>query len=64
MGRALALSGNPTDAIPMLMIASELEPKSPEPHAFLADAYTQLGQKADAEREQAAAHRLQGIANN
>jgi len=33
-------------------------PKSPEPHRFLADAYALLGQKADEERERAAAQRL------
>jgi len=48
----------------MLMVAAELQPKSPEPHAFLADAYTQLGQKADAEREQVAASRLEGNGKN
>jgi len=36
----------------------ELQPKSPEPHRFLADAYVQLGQQADADRERAAAQRL------
>jgi tetratricopeptide (TPR) repeat protein len=58
MGRALALSGNPTAAVPVLMRAVELQPKSPEPHRFLADAYVQLGQQADAQRERAAAQRL------
>jgi predicted Zn-dependent protease len=58
MGRALALSGNPTAAVPLLMKAVELQPKSPEPHRFLADAYLQLGQQADATRERAAAQRL------
>ena len=58
MGRALALSGNPTAAVPVLLRAVELQPKSPEPHRFLADAYIQLGQQTDAERERAAAQRL------
>jgi len=38
--------------------AAELQPKSPEPHAFLADAYVQLGQQAAAERERAEAQRV------
>ena len=58
MGRAMALSGNPSGALPVLMRAVELQPKSPEPHRFLADAYVQLGQQADADRERAAAQRL------
>jgi arylsulfatase A-like enzyme/Flp pilus assembly protein TadD len=62
MGRALALSGNPTAAVPILMRAVELQPKSPEPHRFLADAYVQLGQQTDADRERAAAQRLRAPA--
>jgi choline-sulfatase len=58
LGRALALSGNPTAALPNLLRAVELQPKSPEPHRFLADAYLQLGQQADADRERATAQRL------
>jgi tetratricopeptide (TPR) repeat protein len=58
MGRAMALSGNPNGALPLLMRAVELQPKSPEPHRFLADAYVQLGQQSDADRERAAAQRL------
>jgi arylsulfatase A-like enzyme/Flp pilus assembly protein TadD len=58
MGRAMALSGNPSGAVPVLMRAVELQPKSPEPHRFLADAYLQLGQQSDADRERAAAQRL------
>lgn len=58
LGRAQALSGNPTGAIPNLLKAAELQPKSPEPHRFLADAYVQLGQQDDANRERAEAERL------
>lgn len=58
LGRALALSGNPTAALPNLTKAAELQPTSPEPHRFLADAYAQLGQEADAEREQGQAANL------
>ena len=58
LGRALALSGNPVAAVPKLVTAAELQPKSPEPHRFLADAYVQLGQQADADRERGEAQRL------
>ncbi len=58
LGRALALSGNPAAAVPNLLKAGELRPTSPEPHSFLADAYLQLGQEADAARERAAAQQL------
>jgi arylsulfatase A-like enzyme/uncharacterized protein HemY len=59
LGRALALSGNPGAAVPNLLKAAELQPTSPEPHSFLADAYIQLGQRADADRERSEAQRLQ-----
>ena len=58
LGRALALTGSPKEALPNLMKATTLQPNSAEPHRFLADAYTQLGQEADAERERAEAARL------
>ena len=45
------------------MIAAELMPKSPEPHRFLADAYAQLGQKPDEQRERATAQRLRANVN-
>jgi len=48
--------------VPVLMRAVELQPKSPEPHRFLADAYLQLGQQTDADRERAAAQRLRATA--
>jgi choline-sulfatase len=58
LGRAQALSGNPTAAIPNLQRAAALQPKSPEPHGFLADAYLELGQQTDADRERAVAQAL------
>ena len=58
LGRALALTGNPAAAVPNLVKAVELQPTSPEPHSFLADAYLQLGQQSDAERERAEAQRM------
>jgi choline-sulfatase len=59
-GRALTLTGDPTDALPYLTKAATLQPNSPEPHAFLADAFAQLGQESDAERERAEAARRGG----
>jgi hypothetical protein len=35
-----------------------LEPKAPEPHMFLAEAFTKLGRKMDAARERATVKRL------
>jgi tetratricopeptide (TPR) repeat protein len=61
LGRAQELSGNPTAAIPNLMRAAEIQPKSPEPHRFLAEAYAQMGQQGDADRERAAAQRLRQV---
>jgi arylsulfatase A-like enzyme/Tfp pilus assembly protein PilF len=58
LGRAQALTGAPALAIPNLLKAAALQPKSPEPHRFLADAYVQLGQQDDANRERAEAQRL------
>jgi len=58
LGRALALSGNPEAAIPNLEKAAALQPKSAEPHAFLADAYDQLGKEQDAQRERSEVGRL------
>jgi len=58
LGRALALTGNPQAALPNLSKAAALQPESPEPHAFLADAYVQLGRQQDAEKERSEATRL------
>jgi choline-sulfatase len=60
LGRALALTGNPEAALPNLAKAAALQPESPEPHAFLADAYVQLGREQDAERERSEATLLSG----
>jgi Flp pilus assembly protein TadD len=58
LGRALAISGSPEAAVPYLTKAAAIQPKSPEPHRFLADAYAQLGREADAQHEQTEAKRL------
>jgi Flp pilus assembly protein TadD len=52
------LSKQPEAALPRLEKAAALQPKAPEPHMFLADAYGQLGRKTDAARERVAAKRL------
>ena len=58
-GRVLVLSKQPEAALPRLEKAAALQPKAPEPHMLLADAYGQLGRKTDAARERAAAKRLE-----
>jgi arylsulfatase A-like enzyme/Tfp pilus assembly protein PilF len=60
-GRILALQGDPVGALPNLQKAAELQPTSREAHAFLADAYTQMGRPLDAARERAAAQQGQQI---
>ena len=57
-GRVLVLSKHAEAALPRLEKAAALQPKAPEPHLLLRDAYVQLGQKTDAARERAAARRL------
>lgn len=57
-GRILSLQGNQLDALPNLKKAAEVQPDSREAHAFLADAYAQLGRPLDADRERAEAEKL------
>jgi tetratricopeptide (TPR) repeat protein len=57
-GRILSLQGNPVEALPNLKKAAQVQPDSREAHAFLADAYSQLGRRLDAERERGEAERL------
>jgi arylsulfatase A-like enzyme/cytochrome c-type biogenesis protein CcmH/NrfG len=58
LGRVLLRSGDAEAALPRLMKAASLRPQSPDPHTSLADAYTKLGRKDDAERERDVGHRL------
>jgi choline-sulfatase len=60
LGRVLVVTGDPRAALPKLKKAAMLEPKAPEPHMFLAEAYTKLGRKTDAARERVVAKRLGG----
>jgi tetratricopeptide (TPR) repeat protein len=58
LGRLLVVTGDPSAALPRLKKAAAIEPKAPEPHKFLAEAYDQLGRRAAAARERAVAKRL------
>ncbi len=57
-GRILSLQGHALEALANLTTAARVQPDSREAHAFLADAYRQLGRPFDAEREHAEAERL------
>jgi Flp pilus assembly protein TadD len=50
--------GDAAGALPKLSLAAKVDPKSAEAHAFLADAYQQLGQAQNATRERAKADQL------
>jgi arylsulfatase A-like enzyme/Tfp pilus assembly protein PilF len=58
LGRLLAMNGDPASALPHLKKAAKLQPQAPEPHQFLANTYSELGQTQDALRENAEAIRL------
>ena len=55
LGRILTLQHRAADALPYLQQAESTEPNNFEPHAFLADAFEELGeaQKAATERTRA-----------
>jgi Tfp pilus assembly protein PilF len=57
-GRLLLLEKDPDAALPKLMRAVKVSPDSAEAHEFLANAYQQLGQAENAERERAKAEQL------
>lgn len=57
-GRLLFLEGHAEAALPKLLRAVKVDPESAKAHAFLADAYQQLGQAENASRERAKAAEL------
>jgi choline-sulfatase len=57
-GHMLVLEHEPEAALPKLQKAAKLKPDLGEPHKYLAEAYFQLGQQANADRERALADRL------
>ena len=57
-GHMLVLERNPTAALPKLQKAAKLQPNAGEPHLYLAQAYSLLGQEQNARREGALADRL------
>ncbi len=61
-GEMLFKVGDAAGALPKLMRAAKVDPKSAEAHAFLADAYRQLGQLQNASRERAKAAELKNQA--
>jgi arylsulfatase A-like enzyme/Flp pilus assembly protein TadD len=52
-GHMLVLEHEPEAALPKLQQAAKLKPGSGEPHKYLMEAYSQLGQQAKARREEA-----------
>jgi arylsulfatase A-like enzyme/Flp pilus assembly protein TadD len=59
LGQSLARTGDPQGGVAALKKAASLQPEVPVAHAWLAEIYDQLEQKADADRERAEAERLQ-----
>src|SRR5258708_20074834 len=57
-GSLLVKQDKPADALPYLRKATKLHPDSIDAHGLLADAYTELGQTANARREFAEAQRI------
>jgi predicted Zn-dependent protease len=61
-GELLFREGQAEAALPKLTRAAKADPESAEAHAFLADAYQQLGQAQNANRERAKAAQLKAQA--
>jgi len=57
-GEMLFRGGDAAAALPKLIRAAKVDPKSAEAHAFLAEAYEKLGQAQNANEERAKAARL------
>lgn len=60
LGRLLAMQGDATEALPYLVKASEIDPKSADAHIFLANVYIELGETTRAAEERAKAAQLNG----
>jgi tetratricopeptide (TPR) repeat protein len=58
LGRVLVRSGDAAAALPKLQKAAALQPKAPEPHLALSNAYLKLGRDTDAAQEQLEAQQL------
>ena len=58
LGRALIVSGDPAGAVLKLKKAAAAQPKAPEPHVALSNAYLKMGRFDDAAQEQFEAQRL------
>jgi choline-sulfatase len=59
LGRMYVKHQKAAEAIPLLRKATALRPDAIDPHRFLSDAYTQLGQEENASRELSEAERVQ-----
>jgi arylsulfatase A-like enzyme/Tfp pilus assembly protein PilF len=59
LGRMLILQQKASEALPYLRKAAKLRPDAIDAHRFLADAYGELGQQSNAQRELAEAERIQ-----
>ena len=57
-GRALLEQNQLNEAIYQLKTAAQADPKSPEPHQLLSEAYTRLGKSAEARQETQQAREL------
>jgi arylsulfatase A-like enzyme/Tfp pilus assembly protein PilF len=57
LGQVFLVQKSPAAALPYLLKAEKLHPEVGQVHHMLADAYTQLGRKPDAEREQTLAQK-------
>lgn len=64
LGRLLTLQVGPASGLAYLQKAATLQPQAPEPHIYLADAYTKLGQEGEATGERLEAERLQALAEH
>ena len=63
LGFILLEEKNPAAALPVLKEATELQPNSVQPHDYLADVYSALGDQPSADRERALAAKLKESGN-